>query len=214
MNRWSRSAAHTLVVGIFYCSAVQATPQWWENGDFKRPQPQHGSFVVMDSGQRFGGWRVVGDPGNVAWVSGAYRHNGFSFFAPVTQQQTSVSWVNLAGPSQSATGIAHFPVATTVGQTYTLTFYVGNIYDTVGLYGTSSTLAVYENDTLLGTATNSDGAGTTVENWKQFSMSFVADAPYTTIAFINMDRPGDQNCGLGDTLLAPAKTPIHAKGRK
>ena len=116
----------------------------------------------------------------------------------------------------TATGIMHAPVATTVGQSYTLTFYVGNVVDPRGMYGRSSTINVYENATLIGTATNSDGSGTAAENWKPFSITFTADAANTTIAFINGDPPDDMNCGLSNTMFGPtniSSTPDRLKVR-
>jgi hypothetical protein len=199
----------------FMSSAPAFAESYWENGNFYKPEPDFGTMVLIDSGERFGLWRVVGQAGNVAWVSGAYTHDGFNFYAAEPARlQTKYSWVNLAGISQTHTGIAHHAVPTTIGQSYTLTFYVGNIYDPGGPYGTSSTVAVYENDTLLGTATNSGGQGSTDENWQLFTMSFVATAAYTTIAFINMDPPGDLNCGISNTLLAPTPDKPTSKGSK
>jgi len=190
------------------CAAcLSAGPSWaqrsfWENGDFLRPQPKAGSFLFIDTGERYGTWRVVGASGNVEWISGAYKHDGFQFLAQGATP-TMNTWVNLAGLSQSATGIAHEPVPTTVGSSYTLTFYVGNIYDPGGPYGTSSKVAVYENSTLLGTYTNGSGQGSTAENWQLFTVTFNADAPYTTIAFINGDAPGDLNCGIDNINFEP-----------
>lgn len=185
----------------------------WEDGNFIAPLPTPGVFILADTGERVGSWRVAGQPGNVAFTSGAYVHHGFSFYAQNSATKTTDVWVNLAGISQSATGIVHQPVPTYVGASYTLTFYVGNIYDPTGVYGTSSTVAVYENSTLLGKYTNSDGQGTTAENWQQFSITFAADAPYTSIAFINADPPGDLNCGLDNVVFAPATDARHGSAK-
>jgi hypothetical protein len=166
-------------------------------GIFEHPLPPPGSFVVIDSGERYGAWRVVGAAGNVTFVSGAYQHRGFNFLAQGTgDKQTKNAWANLAGLSQSATGLSHFPLPTQVGKSYTVTFYIGNIYAPGDIYGTTSSVAVYENSKYLGTFTNSLGQGTQNETWQKFSLKFNADAPYTTMAFINADPPGDLNCGI------------------
>jgi hypothetical protein len=195
-------------------TCLMAAPAWaqpyWENGDFLRPAPKKGTFQLIDTGERYGTWRVVGAAGSVSWTSGSYQHQGFSF---VGQGTATNSWVNLANMSQSATGIAHFPVSTPVGSNFTLSFYVGNIYDPGGVYGTSSTVAVYENSRLLGTFTNSDGMGTTTENWKFFTITFAADAPWTTISFINGDPPGDLNCGIDNITFAPAEGDAHVRSK-
>jgi hypothetical protein len=174
---------------------------YWENGNFDIPAPKAGGFALVDTGERYGEWRVVGQPGNVSWVSGSYAHDGFNF---VAQGGVSDNWVNLAAISRTATGIVHNPVPTTVGASYTLTFYVGNLVDPGGIFGTSSTVNVYDNSRLIGTATNNGGAGSNAENWQFFTITFNADAPYTTIAFINGDPPGDMNCGISNTVFAPS----------
>jgi hypothetical protein len=187
------------------------TYSFWENGDFIHPAPSPGTFLMMQTGGRYGAWRVVGASGAAAWTNGSYQHNGLQFLAQGNgNTPTTNSWVNLAAISQTGTGIAHRPVPTTVGANYTLSFYVGNIYDPSGVYGTSSTVSVYENSTLLGTYTNGDGQGTTVENWKNFSVTFAADAPWTVIAFVNGDPPGDRNCGIDNIIFAPTG---RARGR-
>jgi hypothetical protein len=60
---------------------------------------------------------------------------------------------------------------------------------------------MYQNSTLVGTYTNAGGQGSNEENWKLFTVTFTATAPYTSIAFINMDPPGDMNCGLDDVTF-------------
>ena len=200
-----RLVASVFAMSLACAGAAQAQGKFWENGDFAIPKPKAGGFSIVDTGERFGVWRVIGAPGSVSWTSGTYAHNGYSFPAQGdTPELQAEPWVNLAAISQSATGIMHAPVPTTVGQSYTLTFYVGNVVNPRGIYGTSSTVNVYENATLIGTAVNSDGAGSTTQNWKLFTYKFKADYAYTTISFINGDPPGDMDCGISNTLLAPA----------
>ena len=184
-----------------------AAQAYWENGDFSFPAPNPGGFELVDTGERYGEWIAVGEAGNVSWVTGQYIHDGFSFVAPPRMK----NWVNLAGISRTATGIMHSPVPTVVGQPYTLTYYVGNIVDPKGFYGTSSTINIYENSRLIMTATNGGGSGTATENWKPFTLTFTADAPWTSIAFINADPPNDMNCGLGDPIFAPAAVTTQTK---
>jgi hypothetical protein len=176
---------------------------YFGSGTFGRPQPPPGSFVVIDSGERYGGWKTVGAAGNVTYVKTDYVHRGFQFVAP----PKSTAWANLAGTSQTATGIAHAPLPTVPGTQYKITFMVGNLVDPAGVYGTSSTVSVYENSHLVGTVTNSAGAGSTSETWQSYTLSFKAARPWTTIAFINGDPPGDGNCGVGDIDVAAVADP-------
>ena len=205
--------AGLLMLAVVATSHAAHAQLYWENGDFAIPRPAPKSFALIDTGERYGVWRVIGAPGNVTWVGGDYTHNGFRFPAQGdTPTLQGNPWVNLAAISMTPTGIMHAPVPTTVGQSYTLTFYVGNIVDPSGIYGTSSTINVYENATLILAATNTGGAGTKVENWKPFTITFKADAPNTTIAFINGDPPGDMNCGISNTLFGPTGGSVQDNG--
>lgn len=199
-----------IFVAIMSSAALPASAarKYWENGTFDIPAPSPGGFALIDTGLRYGEWRVVGQAGNVSWTTGAYVHDGFNFVGP---GGTGSNWVNLAAISRTATGIAHIPVPTAVGSSYILSFEVGNVVDPSGFYGSSSTVNVYENSRFVMSATNSGGAGTSTENWKHFTVTFRADAPWTTIAFINGDSPGDMNCGIGDTSLAPAPSSAAAR---
>ncbi len=205
------------ILATFLATAqAQAQPAYWENGTFRIPAPSPGGFALLDTGVRYGEWRVVGQAGNVMWTTGAYVHDRFNFAGPGGR---SDNWVNLAGISRTATGISHIAVPTTVGSSYTLSFEVGNLVDRLGVYGSSSTVNVYENSTFLMAATNHAGAGSRTENWRQFTVSFLADAPYTTIAFINGDPPNDMNCGIGNTLFGPtpagtSTAPVETEERK
>jgi hypothetical protein len=89
------------------------------------------------------------------------------------------------------------------GESYTVSFYIGNLYAPNDIYGTTSSISVYENSKFLGTFTNSGGQGTRDETWQQFTVKFKADAPYTTMAFINADPPGDLNCGIDNITFLP-----------
>jgi hypothetical protein len=191
------------------CAGAGATALgFFQDGEFLRPHPRSGTMLLIDSGERYGTWRVVGASGNVAWVNGAYTHHGFNFLAQGSgNAPTANAWVNLAGISQSATGIAHAPVQTVRGAAYNLSFWVGNLYDPHGVYGTASTVAVYQNSQFLGKFTNSQGKGSVNETWQYFSTSFVADANFTVVSFINGDPPGDLNCGIDSIDLTPAGAP-------
>jgi hypothetical protein len=162
---------------------------------------------LVGSAERYGVWRVIGEPGNVAYVGSGYTHRGFTFNAV----KPGEPWVNLAGISRSATGLAHSVVPTVVGQPYMLTFAVGNVVDPTGFYGQTSTVKVYQNATLLGTYTNSDGARTNALNWKNFAVTFTATDPYTVIAFVNADGPNDWLCGIDDVVFAPVTSGAAAR---
>jgi hypothetical protein len=164
---------------------------------FESPVVPVGGFSLFGSGQGFSKWQVVGT-GNVAICSTTFASDGFTFPA-----KSGGQWLDLTGTTQSRAGVQQ-TVATAPGQLYALTFWVGNIYDPGGPYGTTSTVRVYVNGSLALTVRNSRGTGTTTMAWQRFRTTFSATSTETTLAFINADPRNDSSNGLDDVRLVPA----------
>jgi len=166
------------------------------NGGFETPQPPAGQYTVFGAGSSFTGWNVVGiRSGNVAIVDQGYTAQGFTW-----PSHSGSSWLDLTGSSNSATGVEQ-TIATTLGTTYDLTFWVGNINAPNAALGTSSTANVFIDGVQSYVATNSGNAGS-VQYWQQFTTSFVAAGSSTTIAFMNGDPFDDNTNGLDDVSVA------------
>jgi hypothetical protein len=170
-----------------------------KNGSFEVPVVPVGGFQSFSNGQGFSGWKVVGAPGNVAIVSGQFTQNGFSFPAKAGKQ-----WLDLTGVSQTSTGVAQ-NFATMPSTAYTLTFWVGNVYDPQGIFSISSTVIVKVNGQRVYRATNSRGKGRTTQVWEKFVTTITATSSKTTITFINGDPSSDTNNGLDAITLVPRK---------
>ncbi len=168
-----------------------------KDGGFEKP-PTSGNFIVYNTGQKIGPWTVVGAAGTVGTVNTNFTQNGYSFPA-----KTGKAWIDLTGLSQTATGVAQ-KVKTVPGTGYVLTFWVGNVVNPGGIFGSTTTVNVYNGQTLLLSATNSKGTGSTTQVWQKFTVSFTATASATTLSFINGDPADDTNCGLDAVSLAPA----------
>ncbi len=185
-----------LVVFCCFAAVTGLSANPIRNNSFEKPVVGPGSFQLFDEGTSFPGWFVVGDPGNVSVASGDFTQNGFSFPA-----RTGVQWLDLTGTTDTATGVAQ-TVATTAGQQYVLRFFVGNVYDPGGIFGTTSTVNVLVNGVQVLSATNSRGAGSTTMNWQRFSVTFTAPTNTTTITFLNGDPVSDSCNGLDAVSLA------------
>ena len=85
-----------------------------------------------------------------------------------------------------------------------MTFWVGNVVDPGGGFGTTSTVDVYDGTSLLIAATNSKGAGGTTQVWRKFTTSFTAAASTTTLSFYNGDPSTDSDCGLDEVIVTPS----------
>jgi hypothetical protein len=159
-----------------------------KNGSFEKPVVPSASYEGFSTGQRFHHWTVTGASGNVAVVSGTFTQDGFSFPAQAGNQ-----WLDLTGVSNTATGVTQ-SIPTVSGATYILSFWVGNVYDPGGIFGTTSTVDVSVDGTQIKAATNSK-MGTT-QMWKKFKVHFTATSTSTSISFLNGDPSNDTNNGL------------------
>jgi len=198
-------SAFAASVGLLVSSPARAT--LLTNGDFESPSVPVGSFTNFTSGSTLiTGWTVVGP--EVSIVSGSFTQNGFSFTA-----ESGVQWVDLTGDNANSSEGVEQTVATTPSADYSLSFWVGNIVNPDGIFGTTSTVHVVIDGTQVSSAENSGGADTTTQNWEQFTVPFSATGSSTTIEFLNADPPTDNTNGLDNVTLvqtagAPPSVPL------
>jgi len=188
------------LVGIVLGSVSAALGQTnlIKNGSFERPVAPYRGYRLFSTGNTFSHWQVVGDSGSVDVINGTFTTPPvFSFPA-----QAGSQWLDLTGDSNTATGVAQ-KVATTPNAAYTLTFYVGNMYDPHGGLGVSSTVNVLIDGQQVYQATNSGGKVRTALTWQKFTTTIVAASSQTTIAFMNGDPPSDNVNGLDAITLVP-----------
>jgi hypothetical protein len=165
------------------------------NGSFELPVVTSGSYQEFSTGDALSGWTVTGAPGNVDVISTTFTSGGFSFPAEDGSQA-----LDLTGTSNSSTGVSQ-TVSTTPGVTYQLSFWVGNVVNPGGAFGTTSTVDVLVNGMQLLAAENTQGAGTTTLNWQQFAMQFTAASSATTVVFLNADPSSDTSNFIDHVVL-------------
>jgi Protein of unknown function (DUF642)/PEP-CTERM motif len=165
------------------------------NGSFEVPTVPVGGFTNFTNGSgAITGWTVVGP--QVSVVSNSYVSECCTFPA-----EDGLQWLDLTGDgSNRDTEGVEQTVATMQGTQYTLSFWVGNVYDPRGIYGTTSTADVYINGTEVMAATNSNMT-TGTQTWEQFNYMFTADGSSTTIEFLNGDPSNDNTNGLDNVTL-------------
>lgn len=160
------------------------SPNLLANGSFEQPLVDTGGSAAFSTGATAAGWRVVGARGTVGVVSTSFVQNGIRFVAKAGDQ-----WLDLTGSSNSPTGVTQ-TVETTPGASYALSFALGNVVDSGGLFGNSSTVDVLIDGKNVLEATNRGGGR--VQGWKSFTVPVTASSDSTTIEFRNRD-PGDDN---------------------
>jgi hypothetical protein len=169
------------------------------NGGFESPQAAVGGFLLFNDGDDIGGWTSVGS--QVAVTNTNFTQNGFAFVA-----QEGNQWADLSGFNTNNVEGVEQTVVTTPGVEYALSFWVGNVVDTSGTFGSASTVNVYVNGAFLSAATNSDGSGSATQNWKEFVLPFTATSTDTTLRFLNGDPGSDNDNGLDNISLAVTGT--------
>ena len=194
MNTYNRIVA-ALLGGFMWLGLPSPThANLLVNGSFETPVVTVGTFANFISGSTaITGWTVFGPA--VSIVSGSFSPPPFSFPA-----QDGVQWLDLTGPTSGPIQGVNQTVTTTPGQTYNLSFYVGNVVG--GGFGATSTVGVLINGSQISTATNSN-PGTTL-NWKLFTVPFTAASASTVIGFGNLDT--DESNGLDNVSLDLAPT--------
>ena len=178
-----------LVVGFSAARAVTI-----RDGSFENPVVPEGQTQAFSKREKFGGWHVVGESGNILLVGLGFSINGVPFPA-----QKGNQWVCLTGNTRTQTGVQK-KIATTAGQKYELRFFVGNINDPAHGLGSQSTVRVFINSVFAGDAVNSNGDATHFV-WKKAVLQFTATSDETTIAFINEDDDTDNINGLDHISL-------------
>jgi len=193
-----------ILMGITIGTGAPPSPNLLTNGDFELNAVAGGTGVDINSGSAaIPGWTIIGTASStVALVNGALTGYGLTFPA-----QSGYQWLDLAGTYVAPGGTRSITqtVPTVAGMSYLLTFWVGNVYDPTGPFGTTSTVAVKINGAASGSFTNS--AQTTALSWQQFSVTFTGTGNSTAIEFDNMDPTGDDSNGLDNVILQQMGAP-------
>jgi hypothetical protein len=165
------------------------------NGGFECPSLGGSGYATYSNDQTIDGWTVVGATGNVAPVVAGFMQETFTFDAEEGSQ-----WLDLTGTTNTATGVSQ-AVPTAIGVSYSLSFWVSNVVDPTGIFGTTSTVDLQINGTQVLQAVNTMGASSVTQVWQQYSYQFTATSSSTTIAFINADPSNDTSNGLDGVSL-------------
>ena len=203
-------------VGAAIGAALLASPARATNlivdGSFEDPTVPAGSFTLFNTGTNFGTgnpWSVVGpSAGDVGIVYTNFFQNGITFPAEDGNQ-----WIDLTGVTNSPAEGVQQTVATTIGQQYSLSFYVGNVNNVGGIFGTTSTVDVDINGSQVLAAENSCTSCTSTLAWQLFTTTFTATSTSTVLAFLNGDPSNDTSNGLDNITLnatSIASTPLPA----
>ena len=165
------------------------------NGGFEVNRPVAGGTINYSGAAGPTGWAHVGR--TVTALDTAYTEGPTVFFA-----HTGNVSMDLTGPSNTGptSGLAQ-TVATSTGQFYRLSFWLGNAQSTaVQSYNLASSLTLQIDGGMATTFSNAD-ITSNGNNWRQFSHDFAAAGALTTITFRNATPLTDNQTGLDDVSL-------------
>ena len=169
------------------------------NGSFESPLIG-GDFQTFLAGSTgIPGWTVTGGLGNASNGVDIVHSGIFGFVAAADD---GVQFLDLV--AEGSTGGIMQSFATTVGQTYNVSFaYSHNSFG--GLPSASAFFEIVGNGTLFPSITHSSGNPNALD-WQRFSGSFVANSSLSTLNFIN--TVGGGNAGiLLDTVSVTGAVP-------
>ena len=183
---------------VVFTAAGSAHASFIVNGSFEQPTVPLGSFTNFLGGSTaITGWTVVGVDSAVVDTTTTQR--GIVF-----QAQDGNQWIDLAGvSSNSNTSGVRQDVATMIGTTYQLSFYVGSATDNVFFFPSTVDLSI--NGGSRQSYTNPTAPGNMLD-WRQFTTSFAATGATTTITFYNGSAPANFQSGLDNVSLSPVST--------
>ena len=185
---------------VLTCPAAAAHANLIVDGGFEVPFLLPGAAVGVSGGGSIGAWSVVG--AGVAHIETSYGEpgNGITAF----NSQEGLNSLDLTGlGNEGPTSGVEQGVATTVGQTYRLSFFVGRAGGNAPFYVTPATVDLsIDGGPRLG-FTNS-GLTPGFNNWQEFTIFFDAALPTTTLTFYNGTPGPTAEAGLDDVVLEPA----------
>lgn len=151
------------------------------------------------TGSFIGPWTVAGPQGAtdaVSVVTTNFTQNGISFPA-----QSGNQWADLAGQNSNGLEGVETTVAGLLNQLYTVSFWVGNVVDPNGVFGTSTTVNLFIDDQLVYTAVNTMGAGQPTQIWQQFTYQTIGASNSTKFKFLSGDPSSDFSSAFDSVVI-------------
>lgn len=203
-----------VILGGAALLAVSAQANLIVDGGFEVPIANPNTFIKVNGGGMAGAWNVVGS--DVLVIKNTYSE------APpiVFNSQEAVQALDITGAGN--TGLSNGvwqDVATTVGQEYSLSFWVGRAQGQSGdnRYQTPAAVRLFVDSTLVNTYTNSNTVTVGTVGWEQFTYTFFAQNATTRVEFLNgvptSGNPGWNNyAGLDDVQMEAVPEPFTMAG--
>jgi hypothetical protein len=182
-------------VAALAASASPARANLIINGSFEAPIVPIGGFTDFLAGSTaITGWVVVGVDSSV--INKSFLQSGITF-----QPQDGDQWLDLSGAtSNSKSSGVRQDIATTIGQAYVLSFYVGSATDNALFFPATVDLSI--NGDARVSYTNST-APTDRLDWQLFTTQFTATSTTTSLTFFNGSAVNNFLSALDNVSVIP-----------
>lgn len=207
-----RVSPRALLTAVLLAAPLMATPAAagvvFADG-FEAPIVNHtgpsgstGGYDNYGTGAAIGPWTVVAPPGRtdaVSVVTTDFTQNGIAFGAQAGNQ-----WADLAGQDANGNEGVRTTVAGLMGLDYTVSFWVGNVVDPQGVFGTSTTVNLLVDGIPVFAAVNTQGAGLASQVWQQFTYQGVGASNATVFTFLSGDPASDFSSAFDSVVIRTA----------
>ena len=169
------------------------------------PTGDSGGYDNYGTGAAIGPWTVVGPVGRtdaVSVVTTNFTQSGFSFPA-----QSGNQWADLAGQAANGTEGVETTVTGLGGLNYSVSFWVGNLVDSSGLFGRSTTVNLFVDGIFVFSAVNTDGSGEKSLAWRNYSYAGVGASNSTVFKFLSGDPLTDFSSAFDSVVIRTASRP-------
>lgn len=164
------------------------------------PSGTSGGYDNYGTGAAIGPWTVVGPAGRtdaVSVVTTNFSQNGINFPA-----QSGNQWADLAGQNANGAEGVEVTLPGLLNQAYTVSFWVGNVVDPNGVFGTSTTVNLLVNGVQVFAAINQDGARQATQVWRQYTYQGIGTSNLTSFTFLSGDPNNDNSTGLDSVEIS------------
>lgn len=200
--------AAILFAAALMLSASQVRADLIVNGSFEQPSIAAGTQYSPVTGSFIPGWTVIGPAGsNVQIFSTTYHESGpinSGSFDVTFNAQSGVQSIDVSGTANITGSGVEQTVATTNGQLYDLSFFVGRADNDLDTIAGSVNLSINGATPLLFQNSNVTAGHM---NWEQFHVFFTATGSTTLDFTFAGSAPPDYVAGLDNVTLNPVPVP-------
>lgn len=173
------------------------------------PSGSSGGYDNYGTGTAIGPWTVVGPPGRtdaVSVVTTDFTQNGIHFPA-----QSGNQWADLAGQDANGNEGVKVTVSGLLGKTYLVSFWVGNVIDPQGVFGSTTTVNLLVDGVQKFSAVNSDSSvknGSITQVWNNYVYQGFGVSDSATFTFLSGDPSNDFSSAFDNvTVTAVSAVP-------